>query len=698
MIKSKIYTLAFVAITAGAFAQDQVVMTVCNKKVTKTEFEAVYKKNNGKDANNNSKSMKEYVDLFSMFMRKVCEAEQLGLDTLSSFKTELAGYRKQLAAPYLTDKNTNESLLTEAYDRLKTEVKVSHILFRIPENALPKDTIEGYTRATIVRNALMGKMPSQSEIANYDKLLKASEEIFYPLKRHDSALYKVKINSIKNLPEYVKNADDKFQAIAMKSSDDPSVVDNKGDIGYFTAFDMVYPFENAAYNTKVGEISQIIRTKYGYHVLKVYDRRPSRGEIFTAHIMTKFPKDAKDIDKENAKKKIFEIYDSLKKGSNFEKLALKYSDDIQSKNRGGQLQPFKSGRLPKEYEDAAFALQNDGDYSQPIMTAYGWHIIKRLSLKKTGTFDEVKNELKTRVNRDSRSQMGREVLIANVKKENKFKENLKNRDEMCKVIDSTYLKSTWKASRAEKLGNKEIFNLAGKSYKQNDFAKYIESQMTFRSTTDPCEVIKNMYNGWVEEQIVNFEDARLETKYADFKNLLLEYRNGILIFDLTDQKVWSKAVRDTAGLRTYYEKNKEKYLWEERADVTTYGCSNEKIANEVRKMLEHKKSEKEITETINKKSQLNLSIENVTYLKGENKNLENNWKTGLAAKNIIDDKDKKVLVIYINNILPKTPKKLNECKGMVTADYQNYLETEWLQELKNKYPVTVNDNVLNSMK
>jgi peptidyl-prolyl cis-trans isomerase SurA len=697
------YKFVALAITSvvclNSKAQAPYVMKINDKEISKAEFEAVYKKNNGKELNNSTKLITEYVDLFSLFKSKVFEAESIGLDTLTTFKTELAGYRRQLAAPYLTDKNTNENLLTEAYERMKSEVRASHILFRVDETALPKDTIEAWTRAHITRNTILGKPPTVAEIANYEKLLKNTQEVSKLLKGKDSSIYKAKLNAVKNLSEYYKNATDKFQDIAPKTSDDPSALDNKGDLNYFTAFNMVYPFENAAYNTKVGELSPVIRTKFGYHILKVYDKRPYRGEMVASHIMVKFAKDATEEDKKNAKTKIDELYKKLKSGSEtFEKLANQFSDDLQSKDRGGQLQPFKSGRLPKAFEDAAFNLKANGDYSEPIITPFGWHIIKRNDLKLLASFDEIKNEIKAQIARDSRSQMGREALIEKVKKENNFKENLKNRDELCKAIDTTYLKATWKAENINKLGNKEIFNLAGKSYTQNDFAKFLETQMTFRSPTDVTELTKSNYKTWVEQSIVNYEDTQLEKKYPDFRNLLREYRDGILLFDLTDQKVWSKAVKDTIGLKEYYEKNKANFLWDERADVTTYKCLDDKIAKELRKKLKANIQEKDIVATLNKTSQLNVSVENVTYLKGENKNVDANWKQGVAEKDIKDDKENKVLVIVINKILPKSPKTLPECRGLVTADYQTYLEKEWLAYLKNKYKVTVYKEVLDTIK
>ncbi len=681
-------------------AQDPTIMSINDRNIGKSEFEAVYKKNNGKEVANASKSVKEYVDLFSLFKMKVIEAESLGLDTLSTFKTELAGYRRQLAAPYLTDKNTNENLLTEAYERMKTEVRASHILIRLDETALPKDTAEGYMRITLIRNALMGKAPTAAQISEYDKLLKSTFEVALRLKKKDSAIYKAKIGSVKNLSDLMKQAGtgDNFSVIAPKTSDDPSVVDNKGDLNYFSALDMVYPFEKAAFTTKVGDISSIVRTRFGYHVLKIYDKRASRGELFAAHIMTKVEKESTEKDRENAKTKINEIYQKLKSGEKFEDLARQFSDDKQTSDRGGQLQPFKSGRLPKDFEDAAFKLEKNGDFSEPVLTEYGWHIIKRLDLKGIGSFNDIKNELKMRVNRDGRSQMGREALIARVKKENNFIENLKNRDEILKVLDSNYLKADWKAEKAAKLGNKEIMSLGTKKYTQMDFANYLENQMTAMSDKDVAEIMKRHYKTWVENNAVEFEDSQLENKYPDFKNLLREYRDGILLFDITDQKVWSKAVKDSIGLKEYYEKNKAKFMWDERADVTTYKCLNDKVAKELRKMLSKGKTEKEIIETLNKTSQLNISAENVTYLKGENKMVDDNWKQGISSKDIKDEKENKVVVLVVNKIQPKSPKTLGESRGLVTADYQNYLDTEWLTYLKNKYKVKVNEEVLSTVK
>ncbi len=709
MKKSTLGFLALSAISLASIAQttDPVIMTVNGKPVYKSEFENVYKKNSGKEVNKEPKSVKEYVDLFSTFKMKVFEAEANGLDTNSAFKTELAGYRKQLASPYLTDKNVNDALLHEAYDRMKTEVKASHILIRLAEDALPKDTIEAYTRIMIIRDATMGKAPSASKIAEYELLLKKSSSgLTKNSTKKDSADYKMKLDAVKNLAATSAGAGDKFEAVAKKTSEDPSALENGGDLGYFTSLQMVYPFENAAFSTNVGEECMPIRTRFGYHVLKVYDKRPSQGEILTAHIMVKFPKDLSEKEKANLKVKIDEIYTKLQAGAKFEDMARQFSDDKPSAERGGQLAWFGSSRMPIEFEKAAFGLKNNGDYSQPFETKYGWHIVKRIDKKGLASFDDMKGDLKQRIGKDSRTQEGQASLIEKLKKEYNFKENAANRKEFLKVIDTTVYQGKWDVKKADKLGKKELFSLKYEDkadkystqmiYGADDLARYIETHQTARPVMDNNMFLQQAYKNMVNEAVISFEDSLLERKYPEFKSLLKEYRDGILLFDLTDQKVWSKAVKDTAGLKEFYSKNKNNYLWEERAEVTMYSCADDKIAKEVRALLKKKKSEKEIVEAVNKTSQLNVSAESITYLKGENKDVDTHWKEGVVAENIV--KDGKVMVLAVNKLLAKTPKTIPEAKGMITADYQNYLEKEWLAYLKNKYTVKINDDVLSTVK
>ncbi|MCC6251178.1 MAG: peptidylprolyl isomerase [Bacteroidia bacterium] len=648
--------VAWLGISVSASAQnssDPVIMNIAGKDITKSEFESIYHKNNSKASTTDSKQLDDYVQLFINFKLKVKEAEDKGLDTAAAFRNELEGYRKQLAAPYLTDNEVNDWLLKEAYDRMKKDVRASHILIKCEPDALPKDTLAAYNKAIAARN----------------RILKGEN----------------------------------FAKVAQELSDDPSAKDNGGDLGYFTSMMMVYPFETATYKAELNKITMPIRTRFGYHLILKTDERPNQGQITVAHIMVKAAQ--KDIHKKDTatvdpKVKIDEIYAKLKGGADFAELAKQQSDDKGSAKKGGELPTFSTGRMVAEFENAAFALKNDGDISEPIKTQYGWHIIKRLNKKELGSFEELKPELKAKINKDSRSATGRESKIAKIKKEYNFKENLKLRDEFVKVMDTTYFEGQWKQTSAAKLNKPALFNIGDKTYNQQDFATYLESHQTHRQKIDFSALIREMYKNFVDETCLAYEESRLPSKYPEYKALLQEYRDGILLFDLTNSNVWSKAVTDTTGLKEFYEANKTKYMWPERAEATIYMCANEKVAQKTRKMVKDKAKKKysnsDILATINKDSQLNLNIENGKFSKGENEIIDKfEWKKGLTSD--IKSNNQTVFVDY-ENILPPTPKTITEAKGIITADYQNELEKQWIAKLRGKYKVTINKDVLSTVK
>jgi len=673
---------------------DPVLLNVCGTDVTAAEFMSVYKKNN-KDQGNDPKAIDNYLDLFTVFKMKVKEAEQMMLDTSTAFKNELAGYRRQLAQPYLTDKDVNDQLVREAYDRMKQDVRAMHILVKCEENALPRDTQLAWQRAIIAQTLLNGK-PATKLIDEFEKQLKsgvAATEIatkVTPL-----------VRPLRDLDKRYKGKPAPFADVAKAISDDPSAKDNGGDLGYFTSMQMVYPFESAAYNGKIGEVSMPVRTRYGYHLVKVMDKRPAQGEVHVAHIMVKAPNGMPAEDSIKAKQKIDELYGKLKAGGNFEELAKQFSDDKPSGAKGGELPWFGRYKMPAEFEEASFALAKDGDYSTAIRTRYGWHIIKRLERRGIPEYEAVRNDLKSKVTRDSRSQKGRESLIARIKKENNFKE-MKNGasfpalEEFFTVIDTSIYKGVWTPDEKVKAMNKPMFELAGRTYTQADFVKYVESHQARRpKTNDIPTIVSAHYKQFVEDEAVIYEESQLDKKYPEFRALMQEYRDGILLFDLMDRKVWSKAVKDSTGLKAFYEANKSKYKWDERADATVYSAANDSVANAAREMIKKKKSEKEILEALNKTSQLNLQVESKMFSKGENEIVDKNWKKGTTA-NV--SKDKKVVFAVVNKIVPPTTKTLQEAKGLVTADYQNQLEKEWVEGLKKKCPVTVNKEALEKLK
>ncbi len=565
------------------------------------------------------------------------------LDTNQAFISELKGYRKQLAQPYMTDVAVTDALIKEAYDRMQFDIHANHILIGCADDALPKDTLEAYNKAIKTRKSIL-------------------------------------------------NGGD-FAQIAGESSSDPSAKNNGGDLGFFTAMQMVYPFETAAYNTEVGEISMPVRTRFGYHIIKIIEIRPAKGTIKVSHIMIKVSSETPDSIALLTKSKIDEIYSDLKDGANFEEYAGKFSDDKASGRKGGELPPFGTGRMVPEFEKVAFALSKDGDISKPVRTSYGWHIIKRLELIPIPTFEDKKSELKNQVSRDSRANLGRESMISKIKIEYKLKEYPKNFDEYSNKLDSTLTNGVWDPKTVEGM-KKTLFTLADKKYTQEDFAKYMSSHQSKKTNTTPKQIAYKLYKQFVDESCFLYEEDNLEKKYPEFASLMQEYRDGILLFNLTDTKVWSKAVQDTIGLKEFHEKNKNDYMWGQRVDAVVYTCISPEVAKKVRKYIKKNKTPSEIQSIINEDTQLNLTVAEGKFQKGGNDYVDKVvWFEGVS-EDLVDGES--VTIVNILAILDPSPKELKDAKGIITADYQNYLEKEWISELRVKYKIEVFEDVVTS--
>ena len=651
--------LALALMSTPKKTNNEVLLTVGPEEVTVTDFQSIFQKNNNLD-DVTEEEMNEYLDLFIKFKMKVLDAEEMQLDTAKSFQKELAGYRKQLARPYLTDKQAEESLVTEAYHRMTQEVRASHILLLVDENALPKDTLVVY-------------------------------------------------NKINSLRSKIVNGED-FESVAKKYSEDPSAKSNGGDLGYFSAFRMVYPFETAAFNTKVGTVSKPFRTRFGYHIVKTTDKRTSRGEVKVAHIMIEQKSNATEQEIKIASDKLDQLLDFFEKGKSFEDL-VRYSDDKGTSKQGGELPWFGTGQMVAEFEEAAFGLENIGDISQPVKTIYGWHIIKLIDKKGLPTLEEAKEDIERKIKRDSRASKGRQVLIKNIKSDNNFREY----KSALIPFYSINFENNWTAE--DMSTNEVLFTLKRQKYTQSDFAQYIESNKTPIDQTKIISTINQMYQDWIEKTCINLEDSQLEEKYPKFSALMQEYRDGILLFDLMDQKVWGKAVKDTVGLKQYYELTKENYQWSERVDATVFTCLNEKVANRVRKLLstssnvrllsskelsllslgkgEYTLSAEDIKIVLNIDNPLNLQIESAKFSRGDNQHLDTSfWKEGLTNNQISDSV---VTFAYIYKVLDPSIKTLDEAKGQVISNYQNYLEAYWIKDLQDRYPVFINQEVLNSI-
>lgn len=639
---------------------NEILMAIGKRKITRGEFLRIFEKNYQMKANSTQdrqKALQEYLQLFINFKIKVVEAESMGLDTTTAFKNELENYRKQLAKPYLTDKNIIEDLAKEAYQRIQTEVKVSHILVNVGIDASPQDTILAYQKAMKIRQRLL-------------------------------------------------NNED-FGKVAVETSDDPAAQRTKGDIGYIVVFKTPYEFESHCYSAKVNEISLPVRTFLGYHIVKVTEKRPSQGKIRVAHIMISSPQNSAPSEMEKAKQKIFDIAKQLKNGANFEALAEQHSDDKGTGNDGGKLNWFGTGEMVAEFENAAFALQKDGDISEPVQTAYGWHIIKRLEKKVNPPYEKVEAEMKSLAATGDRAEMGKYRIIEKIKKENQFKQ-LSNLSAFYNVLDSTVFHGTWDVKKAASL-TQPLFSFGNKTYSQQDFANYIATRQAENRKIPVENYVARMYKYFVSEIALQYEEVILETKYPEFKSTLEEYHDGILLFDLMDKMIWSESIRDTAGMKQFFEKQKNNpsYLWKERIEASVFQFENNDALSAAQKLLKKREkknlSNEDIVKEVNKEKPNSLKfLTSGTYEKATNDTLDVVFKKRESKE--IDEKeqfvvqnDKKIL-IFITKFIPSERKTFYEVRGILTADYQNYLEEQWLKKLKEKHSVQVNQEVFSKIK
>jgi peptidyl-prolyl cis-trans isomerase SurA len=458
---------------------------------------------------------------------------------------------------------------------------------------------------------------------------------------------------------------------------------------------MVYDFENMAYNTPVGEISKPFRTQFGYHVVLVKDRRQSRGTITAAHIMIALnQKDSTLVPKQ----RINEIYAKLNQGESFESLAKQFSDDKSSARNGGELAPFKSGQLSSvEFEDEAFALQQDGDVSEPFKTAYGWHIVKRIKLEPNKPLDEVKPLLENRVKRDSRSKLINTAMVKELKKRYNIAYNEGAKDDFEGFITEDFYKGQWQIlDIVDK--DKMIFRINDRTFTYDQFGRHLTAAQRFYTKSKPAPkvIIDKEFNSFFEKSILQFREDNLELENEDFANILKEYRDGLLLFDLMEKEIWNKAAKDSVGLVEFYNKNSQHYKWPERLDVVMISSADKDIASKARKLLKSNKSKDEIADKLNSKDTQNIIFTNGVFPLDSDK-LPLNLKVKEGISEIYEHNDA-YHVINVKSILPEGLKTFEEAKGSVINDYQTQLEAEWITTLKSRFEVTINEESLDGIK
>lgn len=660
MNKLKILVLLALMTPALLFAQgwkSKTLITIGDRNISAGEFMEVYEKNNVKSDVIDKKSVDDYLDMYINFKLKVIEAENLKMDTMPKFVNEYKNYREQLAKPYFSSEAATEQLIEEAYERMQWDLNASHILVKCDNTAVPADTLKAYNKALELRKRIM-------------------------------------------------NGED-FGKVAIEASDDPSARDttvngrfyrgNSGNLGYFTVFDMVYPFETGAYNTKEGQVSMPVRSDFGYHIIKVNSKTPACGTIKAAHIFLVV--DEKDPEKTDSvvKVKAYNIYNEIDKdGKNWDAIVKKYSEDKGSAQNGGALSPFRVNQIVPEFITAVKSLQ-PSEFSEPVKTSYGYHIVKLISTSGVRDLDAERENITKRVEKDMRAKVSDEVVLKRIMKENKFKEYTKVKDAFIATIDSTLKEGNYVVAEGVDV-NKVLFKFAKQKYTIADFIEYIKEHQDKQPFLSTGSYAYKLYDEFLKESAFAYEDAHLEEKYPDFRVLVQEYHDGILLFDLMDKEVWKKAEKDTVGLQNYYDEHKNEYMWKDRVK-TVYITINDPSSVERAEQIANMDLSADSIRSIVKKEELKGVIVKTRFFQiGDNVDIdETDWKEGVVRV-IPSTVDKTTKIVKIIEVRKPEPKTLKEAKGVVISDYQTQLEADWLEALKAKYPVTINEKVLEKVR
>jgi peptidyl-prolyl cis-trans isomerase SurA len=624
----------------------EVLFTVDNKPYYTDEFLRIYNKNIDLVKDETQKDLNQYLELFIGYKLKVNKAFKLGLDNNENYLTELKSNRTQLAKNYLTDSKVTQELIDEAYSRLQKEIRASHILILVDENAPAIDTLAALSKAIDIRKRAL--------------------------------------------------AGEDFEKLAQENSMDTSAKENKGDLGYFSAFRMVYPFESGAYSTKKGEISNPIRTRFGYHLIKTTDIRDNRGEMIAAHIMIMKPTDASK--EAEAKAKINDIYKKIQQGENFENLAKEFSEDKSSSENGGSLNRFSSGQLSSnEFEDAAFSLTQENPLSAPFQSQYGWHIVKFKERFPVKSASDMQQELSAKISKDERSRKISNSVTEKLRKEYPSKRNDKLFDMALKSVNSDYITETWTVPQ-DKIFEGTIESIKDKQISAKTFLNYLfEQQKSYKDSKLSIEnIVNTTYEKFLNEQLNKYADENLENKFPEFANVMEEYKDGLLLFDLMEKEIWEKSKTDTLGLESFYDKNKQKYQWNKRYDVLVVSSTKKDYIKKAQKMLKKGKSAAEIKEALNSGKEIEVIEKEGLFEEGSTllpKNIQD--KKGLTA---ITQEGDYYFISRVKDIIPAGQKTFKECEGKVINDYQQYLEENWVSDLKKEFTIKVNTEVFEQVK
>ena len=627
--------------------EDRTLLTIDGKDYDAGTFMKVYLKNLDIVQDESQKDVDNYLDLYIKYRLKLQQAYDLGLQNDEEYKKELKNYRSSLAQNYLTDTEVTDQLIREVYDRSLEEVNASHILVKVGRGAEPADTLKAY-----------------------NKILEIKKEL---------------------------DAGADFAKVAREKSEGPSA-GNAGELGWFGPFRMVYQFEDAAYETPKGKYTDPFRTDFGYHILKVNDRRKSRGEVTVAHIMTF---DRQPDSTKTAESRIREIYKQLEEGKSFEELAREFSDDLRTAKEGGKLQRFGTGGINSPvFVDAALAMDEIGSYTEPIKSKYGWHIIKLLEKHPPKSFEQQEKQLRQKITKSPRARKITQSFIAKLQEKYNAEVDVTIDDEMLETVGDSIMQRAWNYEPGAEHSDQELFTIQNQSYTKKDFYVFAEERQKkdMKQYTTKREKLESLLDAFVEESFINYYDKHLERDNKDFAFIYNEFKEGILLFNLMEKKIWGKAKQDTVALKNYYNNNKQKYQWKRRLDIILTQNTSQETAEKVQEFLRQGVEIYSIKEKLNVEGRTKTIISSGT-VEEDYSRLPDNFEIKSGVSKIYHEKeDSFYKVIMVKEIMEPTIKTFDEAIGAVINDYQQVLEKEWESSLEEGHDIKVQKRTLRKVK
>lgn len=612
----------------------EILITINNEEITVDEFFDVYNKNINLVQDDSQKDIDDYLELFLNYKLKLMEARALEYDQKQSYKQEYEGYKRQLVEKYLTDKDVTEELIQEAYNRTIQEVKAQHILVR---TSADQDTLAALEKLKVLRNRFLDE---------------------------DFDLLKKEIHDGKNI--FVE------------------------DLGYFSAFKMVYDFENAAFTTSIGDVSEPFKTQFGYHIVKVLNKRRSRGKAKAAHIM--IAHNSKDS-LQTPEQRINELHRLLLQGESFENLAKQFSDDKNSAVNGGNLKPFSSSEINSEiFVDTAFGLE-DGAISNPIRTQYGWHIIKLISIIPVKDFEDIKFDLEQKVKRDSRSSLIKKKMIELLKKQ--YSIDAPNRDEVSSLFVKVEEQNDWMLKDGVEPQD-QFVKIQNRILTHDDFLEFLNKNLSSsNNNTASSEFVLKSYNTFLGEQLIQYKKDRLPLENLEYAQILKEYEEGLLLFDIMQEKIWDGAKNDSIGLLKHYESNQAKFFTPAKITGTIARSKKKSVLKKTIKMWVDGRTNDDIKTVLNAKRQQIILSTGSFEIDDPLLPKKVKFSEGISSIFPIDDT---YVVLNISAQSPQKEQSFEDSKGAVISSYQTLLEKRWIETLRAKYDILINKNALDALK